>query len=644
MFKFIQEYLKDDEENLLGSGTSGQVFPYQEYPQDMRWAVKRILAKSVKELIGFLPEIVLGFCCNHPCVVPVQRYFVEPIPALKYFHVYLRMPRMRGGSLSKEIKNRQLNSKPFTEKEIIQHFYSLTCGLRYLHSKKIYHGDIRHDNLLLDENGNLKIADVGIAKHVENEDSYQTVTGQKGTYQYSAPEILGAKAKKDLLANADVWSLGVVIFELCAFDYRLFDSSLPQDKLESRLNELFGSIEGKYQKELIVLMKRLLSLNPSERPDMKQIKDELEKSFGEILNQDLINFEIPGPVQMTIQSEDKIAVLNQHIKEISDKFEMEIDQLNRTISQLKQEKAQQKQEDEDRIQLLTNNHLLAQKQVSDQLEEERKTMSEELASKNETLRSIEEQIRSLQQAKASSEQKSKELERYIETTVKEQMGTYEAQIKVLQLSLEKEEIKFNQHEAERNKLKEMISQVEIEQAKQKQQYEDQIQVLLSQEANNRQEFAQLEAKSKEISQKLASNNEELRGYEEKIQSLQQEKASSEQKNRKLENYVETTVKDQMKTYEDQIKALKESQEQERIKFNQEKNKLLKDFDTLQFKVKELENPKKVEVKRESFGKDYEENLKKVVSQLDAKFNQWFEFKAYYGKLMVSVPYKLQINL
>ena len=280
MFKFNHERL--DEDNPLGSGAFGEVFPYQKNPQDLRWVVKRILAKNIDHLINCLPEIVLGFACDHPCVVPVKGYFVEKIPNSKYFQVYMKIPRLKE-TLKANLKNRKRRNLPFTEKEIIQHFYSLTCGLKYLHSKKIYHGDIKPDNLLLDEEGNVKIADVGIAKHVEDEDSYHTITGQKGTYFYTAPEILGEKPKKGQLSKADVWSLGVIILELCALDFGLLNSMKPRDELQGRINELLGSLEGKFKEGLIALMKRLLSLNPADRPDIEDIKEELEKNFGESL-------------------------------------------------------------------------------------------------------------------------------------------------------------------------------------------------------------------------------------------------------------------------------------------------------------------------------------------------------------------------
>jgi len=474
MFKFRQERL-----DLYHPLENGKIFPYQKDPQDMRWVVKRVLAENINDLLGRFSEIVLGFNCDHPCIVPIKGYFVEKLPNSESFYVYTKIPRMKE-TLATNLKARKTNSKPFPEKEIIQHFYSITCGLKYLHGKKFYHGDIRHDNLSFDENGNLKIANVGIVKHVEDKDL---------TYYSSAPEIFGASPKKDQLFKADVWSLGVVILELCALDSQLLDASLPQDKLQSKLDELFGSLEGKYQKELIILIKKLLSLDPAERPDIVQIKDYLEKNFRESLNKDLLDYESPR----LADSESKISVLSQDKKDPSEA-----------------------------------------------------------------------------------------------------------------------------PTAERNQLQELISQFQLHLVQQKQQ-NDRAEILLNQEA-----------KHQKMSETLAHLNEKLKSYEEQIQSLQQEKTSSEQNNTELERYIETTVKDQMKAYEDRIKDLQESQEQEKIKFDQERNRLLKEIGTLQLKVKGLETFK-AQVNREN----YDKNLEKAVLQLEAKFSQWFDFKVDNKHLIIS---------
>jgi len=329
MFKFDPKRV-DDENDPIGRGSFGEVFPYRKNSQDFKWVVKRILVRNIDDLIACLPEIVLGFACDHPCVVPIKGYFIEKIPNVKYYHLYLKMRRMKT-SLRSSLQDRKNQQNPFTETEIVLHFYSIVCGLQYLHSKKIYHGDIRHDNLLLDDQGNLKIADIGLAKYVEEEDSYHTVTGQKGTYEYSSPEILGEKVKKDKLPKADVWSLGVVLLELCAFEKRLLNSLLPQDKLQNKIDEVLASLEGKYQKVLIDLIKRALSLDPKNRPSVEEIKIELEKSFSQILNK--------------IQKESNF---NDYLKQQILKNERK--ELNETISQLKLDLSRQKKEYEDRIQ------------------------------------------------------------------------------------------------------------------------------------------------------------------------------------------------------------------------------------------------------------------------------------------------------
>ncbi len=196
----------------------------------------------------------------------------------------MKLPRMKG-TLLNDFTTRKTSKNAYKEDEIVRHFYSLTCGLEHLHNKKIYHGDIKPDNLLLDENGSLRIADVGIAKHVSDEDLYQIFSGQKGTCRYSAPEVMEEDGvTKARLPKADIWSLGVVILELCLFGEKLPLNALsPRDQIQKTIGELMENIKGKFQDSLTMLLKRILSLDPKERPGIEDIRDELEKNFFHIL-------------------------------------------------------------------------------------------------------------------------------------------------------------------------------------------------------------------------------------------------------------------------------------------------------------------------------------------------------------------------
>lgn len=80
----------------------------------------------------------------------------------------------------------------------------------YIHKKRILHRDIKLDNILLDGNGNVKIADFGVSKLVKKPN--EVMTEQSGTPAYIAPEILKEEGYSGF--KADIWSAGVVFYAM----------------------------------------------------------------------------------------------------------------------------------------------------------------------------------------------------------------------------------------------------------------------------------------------------------------------------------------------------------------------------------------------------------------------------------------------
>lgn len=120
-------------------------------------------------------------------------------------HMLLSMELCAGGDLLNYVRKR----KKLDEVSAKVIFKQIVQGLGYIHRKRILHRDIKLDNILLDGNGNVKIADFGVSKLVKPGDIMHE---QSGTPAYIAPEILREQGYKGF--KADIWSAGVVLYAM----------------------------------------------------------------------------------------------------------------------------------------------------------------------------------------------------------------------------------------------------------------------------------------------------------------------------------------------------------------------------------------------------------------------------------------------
>jgi len=153
-----------------------------------------------------------------------------------------------------------------TESEALKFFQQIICGIEYIHYKGIVHRDLKPENLLLDDNGNLRIADFGLSNKMKDGFFLKTSCGSPN---YAAPEVIN----DDLYAGpeVDVWSCGVIL-------YALLCGSLPFD--DENIPNLFRKIKsGSFKlptylpKGPSVLIQRMLMVNPMKRITIAQIKE-----------------------------------------------------------------------------------------------------------------------------------------------------------------------------------------------------------------------------------------------------------------------------------------------------------------------------------------------------------------------------------
>ncbi|GAB4843346.1 hypothetical protein Ancab_013312 [Ancistrocladus abbreviatus] len=174
-----------------------------------------------------------------------------------------------GGTLKQFlIKNRR---KKLTYKIVIQLALDLSRGLSYLHSKKIVHRDVKTENMLLDTQRTVKIADFGVAR-VEAQNP-KDMTGETGTLGYMAPEVLDGKPYN---RKCDVYSFGICLWEIYCCDMPYADLSFAEVSSAVVRRNLRPEIPRCCPSSLANIMKRCWDANAERRPDMDEVVRLLE--------------------------------------------------------------------------------------------------------------------------------------------------------------------------------------------------------------------------------------------------------------------------------------------------------------------------------------------------------------------------------
>uniref|UniRef100_A0A8C1WXX9 MAP/microtubule affinity-regulating kinase 3 n=1 Tax=Cyprinus carpio TaxID=7962 RepID=A0A8C1WXX9_CYPCA len=174
--------------------------------------------------------------------------------------LYLVMEYASGG----EVFDYLVSHGRMKEIEARAKFRQIVSAVHYCHQKNIVHRDLKAENLLLDADANIKIADFGFSNEFTLGNKLDTFCGSP---PYAAPELF--QGKKYDGPEVDIWSLGVIL-------YTLVSGSLPFDG--QNLKELRERVlRGKYRVPFYMstdcegILRRFLVLNPSKRCTLEQV-------------------------------------------------------------------------------------------------------------------------------------------------------------------------------------------------------------------------------------------------------------------------------------------------------------------------------------------------------------------------------------
>ena len=190
-----------------------------------------------------------------------------------------------GGDLSMKIKEQ--NGVLFPEDKILDWFTQVCLAIKHIHDRKILHRDIKSQNIFLTKNGQVKLGDFGIAKCLNQaQDKAKTYVG---TPYYLSPEIINSQPYG---FKSDIWSLGVLLYEMCALKMPFDASNLPQLYIKI-INCSYQPLNNMYSNELKELVKEMLNETSVKRPTISEIlnKPIIKSRIKKFLNESEFSME-----------------------------------------------------------------------------------------------------------------------------------------------------------------------------------------------------------------------------------------------------------------------------------------------------------------------------------------------------------------
>ncbi|KAJ4802298.1 Cyclin-dependent kinase 2 [Rhynchospora pubera] len=213
--------------NKINEGTYGVVYRARDKKTGEIVALKKV--KMEKEKEGFpmtsLREINILLSLNHPSIVDVK----EVVVGSRLDSIFMVMEYMEH-----DLKGvMETMKQPYSQSEAKCLMLQLLEGVNYLHHNWVLHRDLKTSNLLLDNSGNLKLCDFGLARQYGS--PLKPYTPLVVTLWYRAPELLlGAKEYSTAI---DLWSVGCIMAELLTKE-PLFDGG---DE-KTQLNKIFKTL------------------------------------------------------------------------------------------------------------------------------------------------------------------------------------------------------------------------------------------------------------------------------------------------------------------------------------------------------------------------------------------------------------------
>lgn len=265
--------------SLIGEGTFGFVYLAEQHKPRRRVAVKvlqpRLASPAALRRLEREAEIMARL--QHPGIAQIIEAGAEPGPAPRPYFI---LEYIEGVPITEFVATRL----PKVADRL--RLFSRTCdAVQHAHSNGVIHRDLKPSNILVTKDGHPKILDFGVARAIDTEsghETYATSVGQLiGTLAYMSPEQ--ATGRSDQVdARADVYALGVVLFELLAGRLPIDISGKPLSEalrmIQTHAPARLGTVSKSFRGDLETIAAKALQKDPSRRyPTVAEFASDVER-------------------------------------------------------------------------------------------------------------------------------------------------------------------------------------------------------------------------------------------------------------------------------------------------------------------------------------------------------------------------------
>ena len=242
---------------LLGQGSFGKAFLVESLKDHQLYVIKQmdLTRMSESEKKEMIREAKILEALVHPNIVCFREVY-----RTKKGKLCIVMDYAEGGDLGKRISDNQKKGTFFPESQILDWFTQICLALKHVHDRKILHRDIKNQNIFLTKDNMVKLGDFGIARILSN--TREKAKTMVGTPYYLSPEII---ENKPYNFASDVWSLGVVLYEMCALKPPFNAENLKYLALKI-IKGSYNQIPSQYSKDLRKLIDVMMKKDVNSRP------------------------------------------------------------------------------------------------------------------------------------------------------------------------------------------------------------------------------------------------------------------------------------------------------------------------------------------------------------------------------------------